>query len=394
MLADEEMTVTFRDTVEEFWDDGDLQACCDRARTTSVDEFVRSFRDLLGTSGSVNLFPSARMALSGILRSEYFKRGSKVLISSFNCAVVAEAITAAGLEVETFDASNRTGAIDWVQLAVKIHRGHSAIVVPHLFGVPADFRAILAAADRAGAIIIEDCAHTLGAKIGARTAGTIGDAAIFSFNFDKPISLGGGGILLLNNTKFAGMLNLQQSTTDYETEFDEISAFRHSLNFRRNLFGHEGWWRSQFRRGRRLLFGRRTDDGFCKKGIGPIRAALGVHQINRYQDVVLVRNRNAENIRQMFPQRTWNVDRDVKPAWLRQKVTFEPGSVAAAINEARAMGVRIGRFNWPRALDGRGHCGPKRNADSIASCSLDIPIHQNMTSLEIETLKTVISNNP
>ena len=47
-----------------------------------------------------------------------------------------------------------------------------------------------------GIIIIEDCAHTLGGKIGGEAAGTL-EMLLFWFNYDKPISLGWGGAMII-----------------------------------------------------------------------------------------------------------------------------------------------------------------------------------------------------
>ncbi len=75
-----------------------------------------------------------------------------------------------------------------------------AIVVVHLAGWPCDMEAIMALARRRNLLVIEDCAQSLGAKLGGRPAGSFGDAAALSFCTDKIISTGGeGGAVLLRN---------------------------------------------------------------------------------------------------------------------------------------------------------------------------------------------------
>ena len=92
----------------------------------------------------------------------------------------------------------------------QLRSDHHAIVVPHLFGVPSDFRPIRRAAAELGILVIEDCAHTVGGRIGKAVAGTLGDLAIFSFTYNKPISVAGGGVLLINNTRLEPLLQLPE----------------------------------------------------------------------------------------------------------------------------------------------------------------------------------------
>lgn len=74
------------------------------------------------------------------------------------------------------------------------------IVVVHLNGRPCDMPAIMTLAKDHNICVIEDCAQSIGAKIGNRFVGTFGDAAAFSFCQDKIVSTGGeGGMILLRD---------------------------------------------------------------------------------------------------------------------------------------------------------------------------------------------------
>ena len=55
--------------------------------------------------------------------------------------------------------------------------------------------------NKKGIVLIEDCAHCMGAFINSQIVGTIGHCAFFSFNYDKPISLAGsGGAAIFNES--------------------------------------------------------------------------------------------------------------------------------------------------------------------------------------------------
>jgi dTDP-4-amino-4,6-dideoxygalactose transaminase len=62
---------------------------------------------------------------------------------------------------------------------------------------------ILGIAQRHNLRVIEDCAHALGATYDGRPVGTLGDAAIFSFQTLKPLNLYGGGLALVREPEVA-----------------------------------------------------------------------------------------------------------------------------------------------------------------------------------------------
>jgi aminotransferase EvaB len=81
-------------------------------------------------------------------------------------------------------------------LEAELERGRAvrAVVPVHLYGNPADMRAIRAVCDRFEVPVVEDCAQAHGARIGGKLVGTFGRAAAFSFYPTKNLgALGDGG---------------------------------------------------------------------------------------------------------------------------------------------------------------------------------------------------------
>ncbi len=74
-----------------------------------------------------------------------------------------------------------------------------AIIVQHTFGVPADIISIKKIAQKHNLIVIEDCAHSLGATYQGKKIGNYGDFSFFSFGRDKVISSVFGGLAIVNN---------------------------------------------------------------------------------------------------------------------------------------------------------------------------------------------------
>lgn len=78
-----------------------------------------------------------------------------------------------------------------------------ALVILHSFGHPADMQALRALCDDFGLALIEDAAEALGSYYQKQHVGHLSDVAILSFNGNKIITTGGGGILLTNNETMA-----------------------------------------------------------------------------------------------------------------------------------------------------------------------------------------------
>jgi dTDP-4-amino-4,6-dideoxygalactose transaminase len=72
-----------------------------------------------------------------------------------------------------------------------------AIIVPHMFGNPAELDPLL----ELGIPVIEDCAQSLGAEYKGRRVGSIGELAVFSFYATKMITTGEGGMILTDDEK-------------------------------------------------------------------------------------------------------------------------------------------------------------------------------------------------
>src|SRR5207247_7112080 len=78
-----------------------------------------------------------------------------------------------------------------------------AIVPTHLYGLACDMDRLLEIAARHNLIVLEDCAHALGATYKGRPVGTFGTGALFSFQTLKPLNCYGGGLALVQDAALA-----------------------------------------------------------------------------------------------------------------------------------------------------------------------------------------------
>ncbi len=78
-----------------------------------------------------------------------------------------------------------------------------SILPVHILGHPVDMDPILEVARRYNLVVIEDATESLGAKYKGRMVGHLGDIACFSFNGNKIITTGGGGMIVTDNEAWA-----------------------------------------------------------------------------------------------------------------------------------------------------------------------------------------------
>ncbi len=118
--------------------------------------------------------------------------GDEVITTVHTAIPTAEAICLTGAKVVFCDilGSGRYN-IDPAEIKLKMTAQTAAIVVVHLYGIPADMTPILEIARARGLFVIEDCAQAQGAKYGGQWVGTLGDVGTYSFFPSK--NLGGFG---------------------------------------------------------------------------------------------------------------------------------------------------------------------------------------------------------
>ena len=119
-----------------------------------------------------------------------------------------------------------------------------AILPVHLFGCPADVRAIVAAAHDAGIVVIEDACEAIGASRDGTWTGRAGDVGAFGFYPNKQITSGEGGMLLTDRQDWADLFRslrnqgrsrerLQYERLGFNYRMDELSAALGLAQFRR-----------------------------------------------------------------------------------------------------------------------------------------------------------------
>jgi dTDP-4-amino-4,6-dideoxygalactose transaminase len=99
----------------------------------------------------------------------------------------------------------------------KITERTKALIVTHVWGLPAEMDRIVAVAHKHGLIVIEDCAHALFATFKGKHVGTWGDIGSFSFQMSKQMALGDGGMGVTDNEELAKALGLHSGAPTFHS---------------------------------------------------------------------------------------------------------------------------------------------------------------------------------
>jgi len=163
----------------------------------------------------VFVFSSGRISFLAILRALGLKRDDEVLIQGLTCNAVVNPILWSGLKPVFVDIDKQTLNFDFEELEKKITNKTKVILLQHTFGLPADIDRISAICREHNIILLEDCAHSLGAEHNGKKIGSFGKASFFSFGRDKVISSVYGGFVATNDNELAEKIKTIQENFDY-----------------------------------------------------------------------------------------------------------------------------------------------------------------------------------
>jgi len=157
------------------------------------------------------LYYRGRVALSELLIASGVKKGDYVAIQAYTCSAVPEGVFAVGARPLYIDVVKKgvTMSPDDLELKLEGLRSVKVIVIQHTFGVVSDVERILEISKKYGLTVVEDCCHSYNSEFKNSKVGNFSDASFYSFEWGKPISLGLGGAVKVNNKKILERLNKQ-----------------------------------------------------------------------------------------------------------------------------------------------------------------------------------------
>jgi len=163
-----------------------------------VGEFEDAFAKYLGLNTAVSL-QSGTAALHMALHELGIKEGDEVVVPALTFVATINPIIYVGATPVFVDVDRKTWGINPQEIEKSLTRKTKAIIPVHLYGNPCDMDQILAIAKKHKLYVIEDATESLGAKYKGRHTGTWADLGCFSFNGNKILTTGGGGMVVGDN---------------------------------------------------------------------------------------------------------------------------------------------------------------------------------------------------
>jgi len=173
-----------------------------------LNEYKESLEKRL-KSKNIYTFASGRMGFYTILKSINIQKDDEVIIPSYTCVVVPNAIIYAGAKPIYCDIREDDFNIDIGKIEELITSKTKVLYAQHTFGQMCDINSIMELAKKYNLIVVEDAALALGAKLENKFAGTIGDFGYYSTDRSKVINTGLGGMVSVNNNNY--MNNFENS---------------------------------------------------------------------------------------------------------------------------------------------------------------------------------------
>jgi dTDP-4-amino-4,6-dideoxygalactose transaminase len=174
---------------------------------------------------------SGTSALELILRGYGIGPGDEVITVANSFVATALAITHAGATPVFVDADARTSTIDVDAIEPAITTRTRAIIPVHLYGQPAGMERIVAIARRYGLVVVEDACQAHGARCDGGRAGSLGDAAAFSFYPSKNLGAAGdGGIVVTSDVALANSVRLLRNYGQVEKNLVGEVGFNRRLD--------------------------------------------------------------------------------------------------------------------------------------------------------------------
>jgi dTDP-4-amino-4,6-dideoxygalactose transaminase len=367
-------------------------AIVSESSTTSRDRLSGLLENLHGIE-HVLLAPSGRGALYAILRA----LGRPVMVvPAYTCNAVVEAAQLAGVRVVYAEAEPdgfNSPAFAMAALASE----DTVVLATHQFGIPCEISDTVAQCHAKGALVVEDCAASLGTRVGGRLTGTFGDAAFFSFDSSKLVHVPmKGGAIVASDRALAISIGAV-----LEAEFEPMPALAkaRTLALGSTLLAIQGPHR--YRAFHTLQFQRKGTftaeshemaqerNGFYRYTLAEWQAAVAVPQVERLHSLVATRRRLYATYRERLAgARAFALPPvDLHEEWapIRFPIRVRTGDKLAFYREAVKRGVDFAfSFTFIAAPP------EMRAAHALANSVLDLPFYEGLTGDELDRVVTVL----
>lgn len=227
-----------------------LNDCIDSTFVSSVGEYVNRFEKMIAEYTGAKYAVAVVNGTAGLLvalSANGVRNNDYVITQSLTFVATANAISHLGAEPIFVDSQSETLSMcpdslrqflkDETYLdngLCKLKKDDRIIkccVPMHTFGHACKMDEILSVCSEYGLIVIEDAAESLGSKYKEKHTGTLGKCGVFSFNGNKVVTAGGGGVIITDDQRLAEKLK-HITTTAKQSHAWEFIHDEIAFNFR------------------------------------------------------------------------------------------------------------------------------------------------------------------
>lgn len=195
-----------------------------------VEAFEEEFAAYSGAKYCIGV-ASGLDALFLIIRALGIGPGDEVIVPANTYIATWLAVTHAGATPVPVEPNESTYNLDPGKIEAVITSKTKAILPVHLYGQAADMDPINALATRYGLKVIEDCAQAHGARYKGRRAGSLGDAAGFSFYPGKNLgAIGDGGAVTTSDPALADRIRVLRNYGSRIKYHNEVAGWNSRLD--------------------------------------------------------------------------------------------------------------------------------------------------------------------
>jgi hypothetical protein len=343
--------------------------------------FEEAFAALVGTRHAVALM-NGSVALEGSLMALGVAPGDEIVVSSRTFIASAGCVILRGGRPVMADVDPASQNITADTVAEVLTPGTKGIIAVHLAGWPCDMDPLMDLARAKGLWVVEDCAQASGAVYKGRPAGSMGDAAAFSFCQDKILTTGGEGGMLATDRR--DIWERVWSFKDHGKSFDAVYCREHSPGFK--------WFHESFGTNWRMT---------------EMQAAIGRVQLRKLPEWLSIRRRNAAILTDGFSRisglRLTIPPAEIEHAYYKYYVFIEPEMLKSGWSRDRILislmekGIpcgtgSCGEIYLEKAFDKNGLRPPKRCpvAKELGETSLMFPVHPTLSVEEMAEMVAAV----
>ncbi len=315
-----------------------------------VNEFECRFSKLVGVERAVAV-QSGTAALHMALHVLGIKEGDEVILPSATFAATLHAVLYVKATPVIVDVDRDTWCLSVDAFKAAITPKTKAVIPVHLYGNACDMQAITSIAGSKGIFVVEDATESLGTLISGRHLGTLGDIGCYSFNGNKLMTTGSGGMMVARSSAV----------------LDRVVYLINQANPRQDRQGHQ-------------------EVGFNYR-MPNLNAALGMAQLSRFNGFMALKKAFHQIYETQLGKSGWCVLQksypDVEPSWWFTAVLLKNAAQLLQVQE------HLKQFEIPcRGIFKPLHTFPYARAFQRGSCDHAQMLYERGLCLPSSTLNT------